>query len=101
QQVLIAGDMLSDTELPLPFYPDDLPSYIEALHLLEPFAAEAQLVIPGHGTIGTDAVARLKKDRRYINEVLENGHSNDPRIANLGMQEEYEHLQSIVSSQRS
>jgi len=30
-RVLIAGDMLSDVELPLPFYLDDLPAYIDAL----------------------------------------------------------------------
>ena len=33
QRVLIAGDMLSDVELPLPFYPDDLPSYIDAIRI--------------------------------------------------------------------
>ncbi|GAA3637758.1 MBL fold metallo-hydrolase [Microbacterium awajiense] len=55
QRVLIAGDMLSDIELPLPFDPDDLPAYLSALDALAPFAAQASVVIPGHGTVGSDA----------------------------------------------
>lgn len=34
--VLLAGDMLSDIELPLPFNPDDLPAYLDACHCLAP-----------------------------------------------------------------
>lgn len=96
QRVLIAGDMLSDIELPLPFWPDDLPSYLEALDALAPYAARAALVVPGHGRVGTDALARLDADRRYIDDVVQTGESSDPRRANPEMNEEYAHLQRLV-----
>jgi glyoxylase-like metal-dependent hydrolase (beta-lactamase superfamily II) len=38
RRVLIAGDMLSDIELPLPFFPDDLPAYLDSLDRLAPLA---------------------------------------------------------------
>ena len=97
QRVLIAGDMLSDLELPLPFYPDDLPSYVAALDLLAPFAARAAVVIPGHGTPGSDAVARLDADRRYLDDVVAGRVPSDPRLANPGMPDEYAHLKAMVA----
>lgn len=97
-RVLLAGDMLSDVELPLPFWPDDLPSYLAGLELLAPYAAHAALVIPGHGHVGTDALARLDADRRYLDDVLTRGSSNDPRRANPGMDAEYRHLQELVGA---
>ncbi|WP_239065794.1 MBL fold metallo-hydrolase [Microbacterium hibisci] len=96
QRVLIAGDMLSDIELPLPFYPDDLPSYLAALDLLEPYVAQAAVVIPGHGTPGSDPGARLTADRRYLAAVMAGHVPDDPRLANPGMREEYEHLRRMV-----
>ncbi len=96
QHVLLAGDMLSDVELPLPFWPDDLPAYIGALDALAPYAACAALVVPGHGRVGADAVARLDADRRYIDEMVQTGQSQDPRRANPGMAEEYAHMQRLV-----
>ncbi|MFE5409414.1 MBL fold metallo-hydrolase [Microbacterium sp. NPDC056569] len=98
QKVLIAGDMLSDVELPLPFYPDDLPAYVAALDLLEPFVSEAALVIPGHGTPGAHPVARLDADRRYLDDVIAGRVPSDPRLANPGMAEEYEHLRQMVAA---
>ena len=97
QRVLIAGDMLSDLELPLPFYPDDLPSYVAALDLLAPFAARAAVVIPGHGTPGSDAVERLDADRRYLDDVVGGRVPSDPRLANPGMPDEYAHLKAMVA----
>ena len=95
-RVLIAGDMLSDVELPLPFYPDDLPSCIDALDRLAPYAARAELVIPGHGHVGTDALARLDADRRYIDNVVSGGASEDHRIAKPGMDESHAHLMRMA-----
>lgn len=96
QRVLISGDMLSDIELPLPFSPDDLPADVAALETLTPFAERADLLIPGHGTVGTDALARLDADRRYIDDALTSGSSSDARISKPGMAEEYAHLQSLA-----
>ncbi|PJI91120.1 MBL fold metallo-hydrolase [Luteimicrobium subarcticum] len=96
QRVLLAGDMLSDVELPLPFDPDDLSAYRAALDRLAPYAAAADVVVPGHGTPGTDALARLDADRRYLDDVLHRGRSDDPRQANLGMAYEHARLLRVV-----
>ncbi len=95
-RVLVAGDMLSDVELPLPFDPDDVPAYERALEMLEPYARAARIVVPGHGSVGTDAFARWEADRRYLADVRRIGESNDPRRANPGMEEEYAHLRKVL-----
>lgn len=95
-RVLVAGDMLSDVELPLPFDPDDVPAYERALEMLEPYARAARIVVPGHGSVGTDAFARWGADRRYLADVRRIGESNDPRRANPGMEEEYAHLRKVL-----
>jgi glyoxylase-like metal-dependent hydrolase (beta-lactamase superfamily II) len=46
-RTLLAGDMLRDRELPLPFDPDDLPAYLAALDTLAPFVAQARALVPG------------------------------------------------------
>lgn len=97
QRVLIAGDMLSDLELPLPFEPDDLPSYAAALDLIAPYVAHADVVIPGHGSPGTEATRRLDADRRYLDDVIAGRVPTDPRLANAGMREAYEHLKAMVT----
>ena len=97
QHVLIAGDMLSDVELPLPFEPDDLGSYAEALDRLAPYAAAATVVIPGHGHVGHDATRRLDADRRYLDDVTRGGRSDDPRITNPGMAKEHAHMLRLAS----
>ncbi len=95
-RVLVAGDMLSDVELPLPFDPDDVPAYERALEMLEPYARAARIVVPGHGSVGTDAFARWEADRRYLADVRRTGESNDPRRANPGMEEEYARLKKVL-----
>ncbi|KZE39202.1 MBL fold metallo-hydrolase [Microbacterium sp. T32] len=96
-RVLVAGDMLSDVELPLPFDPDDVPAYERALEILEPYARAARVVIPGHGNVGTDPFARWEADRRYIADVRRTGESDDPRRANAGMEEEYARLRELLA----
>jgi hydroxyacylglutathione hydrolase len=71
-RVLIAGDMLSDLEPPLP---DDTPGadaaialthYAAGIEALAPYVARAALVIPGHGNPTPDGMARLETDRRAV-----------------------------------
>jgi glyoxylase-like metal-dependent hydrolase (beta-lactamase superfamily II) len=86
--VLVAGDMLSDVELPML---DDgrgaLDNYREGLDALGPFARSARFVIPGHGTPGTDAMARRSADLRYL-DALEAGRvPDDPRMSMPDMAE--------------
>jgi glyoxylase-like metal-dependent hydrolase (beta-lactamase superfamily II) len=98
QRVLIAGDMLSDVELPLPFAPDDLEAYVAALDLLAGYAPRAAVVIPGHGTPGGDAQLRLDADRRYLDDVAVGRVPADPRRANPGMEQEYERLKQMIAA---
>jgi len=84
RRVLIAGDMLSDVELPLPLDPDDLPSYLAALELLAPYVAQAEVVVPGHGHPGRPA-ERLAADRRYLDTLIAGADPDDDRRANPGM----------------
>jgi glyoxylase-like metal-dependent hydrolase (beta-lactamase superfamily II) len=97
QRVLIAGDMLSDIELPLPFYPDDLPSYLEALDVLAVHAQHALVVIPGHGSPGTDALARVDADRRVLDDLIRGREPDDRRLADPGTQEALAHLREMVT----
>lgn len=94
--VLLAGDMLSDVELPLPFWPDDLPAYLAGLDALAPHVARADVLVPGHGHPTRAPLARLDADRRYLDDVLTRGDSADPRIGNPDMAENHAHLQRLV-----
>lgn len=98
--VLIAGDMLSDIELPLPFSPDDLPAYLEALEILAGYVRRAQVLIPGHGTPTTDPMARLDADRRYLDSVLAGHEPDDPSRGNPGMAANHAHILEVARQLR-
>ena len=85
--VLLAGDMLSDIELPLPFSPDDLLAYLNALDLLAPVVQRATVLVPGHGHTTDQPLARLDADRRYLDDVIAGREADDPRRALKGMAE--------------
>ncbi|HZU72015.1 MAG TPA: MBL fold metallo-hydrolase [Acidimicrobiales bacterium] len=86
--VLVAGDMLSDVELPLPD-PEDagLVGYRGGLEALAGPAAAATWVVPGHGRPTTEGRHRLEADRRYLDAVMAGLASDDPRLALPGMAE--------------
>jgi glyoxylase-like metal-dependent hydrolase (beta-lactamase superfamily II) len=74
--VLLAGDMLSDVEPPLPSYSDDVPSvgelsaYLDGLEQLAPYVARADVLVPGHGRPTDRPMQRLDADRRYLDELI-------------------------------
>jgi glyoxylase-like metal-dependent hydrolase (beta-lactamase superfamily II) len=80
--VLLAGDMLSDVELP---YPDadepDLASYLAGLDRLAGVVRRSRVLVPGHGAPTYSPVERLDADRRYLDAVLAGGPVDDPRLA--------------------
>ena len=80
--VLLAGDMLSDVELP---YPDadaiDLTSYLEGLDRLAAVVQRSRVLVPGHGTPTYSPIERLDADRRYLDAVLAGRPVDDPRLA--------------------
>jgi glyoxylase-like metal-dependent hydrolase (beta-lactamase superfamily II) len=86
--VLLAGDMLSDVELPMPADDDaDLTTYRMGLDRIADVVARCVVVVPGHGTPSTDPMSRLDADRRYLDDLDRYGASDDPRQGLPGMAE--------------
>ncbi len=86
--VLLAGDMLSDVEVP---YPDadepDLASYLTGLDRLAEVVRRSRVLVPGHGTPTYTPMERLDADRRYLDAVLAGRSVDDPRLADPDNQE--------------
>lgn len=85
--VLVAGDMLSDVELPLP-QESGLAEYAAGLDALTAYVRQAVVVVPGHGhpAVGSaEPMRRWRADRRYIDALLAGRDPVDPRTALPGM----------------
>jgi glyoxylase-like metal-dependent hydrolase (beta-lactamase superfamily II) len=82
--VLVAGDMLSDVLIPMFDLnaADPIEDYLAALRLLEGIAADVDVVVPGHGSVGgADAVRkRIEQDRTYVHALRDDAVPDDPRI---------------------
>ena len=82
--VLVAGDMLSDVLIPMldGSATDPIEDYLAALRLLEDVAADVDVFVPGHGSIGgADQLrARIELDRAYVQALGGGGVPDDPRI---------------------
>jgi glyoxylase-like metal-dependent hydrolase (beta-lactamase superfamily II) len=83
--VLVAGDMLSDVLIPmldLNGTADPIEDYLAALRLLEGVAGDADVVVPGHGSVGgADQVhARIDQDRAYVHALRDADGPSDPRV---------------------
>ena len=86
--VLIAGDMLSDLELPYPADDDmDLVTYRTGLESLGHVVRRSRVLVPGHGSVSTAPVERWDADRRYLDDLEVRGISDDPRIGHDDMAE--------------
>lgn len=96
RRVLIAGDMLSDVELPLPFSPDDLPSYLVGLDILGGYVNLAAVLVPGHGHATDSPLTRLIADRTYLAALAAGTDPDDPRRANPGMAEVHERNRALA-----
>lgn len=85
--VLLAGDMLSDTEVPLvdTSAPDPVGTYRAALDALEETARDVRVLVPGHGSpaAGRASVARrFAADRSYL-DALERAASGGRSVTDL------------------
>jgi glyoxylase-like metal-dependent hydrolase (beta-lactamase superfamily II) len=83
--VLVAGDLLSDILIPmldLSGAADPIEDYLTALQLIEGVAADVEVVIPGHGSVGgADQVReRIALDRGYVHALREGESPSDPRL---------------------
>jgi hydroxyacylglutathione hydrolase len=85
-RVLVAGDMLSDLEIPLldPAGADPVADYRTGLDLLEAAAKEhgVTTLIPGHGHVGDarELERRLAADRAYLDALVAGRTPDDPRL---------------------
>lgn len=85
-RVLVAGDMLSDVEVPLldTAAPEPLAAYATGLERLASFVAGdlVDVVVPGHGSVAdrTEARGRLALDRTYLADLRAGRASADPRL---------------------
>ncbi|CAN5283495.1 MBL fold metallo-hydrolase [soil metagenome] len=84
--VLVAGDMLSDILVPMlnGMSPDPIGDYLAGLQTIEDAAAGVELVIPGHGSVGTDLRARIELDRAYVLALRDAREPDDPRLTRAG-----------------
>ena len=84
RRVLVAGDMLSDVFIPMLDLSaaDPIEDYLAGLQLLEDAAADAEFVIPGHGSVGDarELRARIDQDRAYVEALRDGRDASDPRI---------------------
>ena len=83
--VLVAGDMLSDVLIPMLDFSgaaDPIEDYLAALRLIEGAAGDADVLVPGHGSVGgADQVrARIDQDRAYVQALRDAGAPDDPRV---------------------
>jgi glyoxylase-like metal-dependent hydrolase (beta-lactamase superfamily II) len=89
--VLVAGDMLSDIELPMPDDADvDLATYRAGLESLEDVVRRSRVLVPGHGTVGDRPLDRWAQDVRYLDDLERTGASDDPRVQLDGMADLHE-----------
>jgi glyoxylase-like metal-dependent hydrolase (beta-lactamase superfamily II) len=81
--VLVAGDMLSDVEIPLLDLSSDDPvgDYLAALDLLG--SVTADVVVPGHGRVGdaSELRRRVAADRAYLSALVHGTEPADERLS--------------------
>lgn len=83
ERVLLAGDLLSDVEVPLLAEGDPSgAAYRAGLARLAPLVRQARVTIPGHGSPTTNGTERLEQDLRWL-DALDAGRrpADDPRTA--------------------
>ena len=98
--VLVAGDMLSDVEIPL-LEESTAAHYAAGLELLWSGVERTEVLIPGHGhpAVGRRAVRqRWLADRAYLDALLAGRDPDDPRLAEPGMAQAHEHNRILAGA---
>jgi hypothetical protein len=64
---------------------DPIEDYLAALRLFDGVAADVDVVVPGHGSVGgADQLhARIDQDRAYVQALRDDQVASDPRIGPL------------------
>lgn len=83
-QVLVAGDMLSDILVPFLDLSaaDPVGDYLVALAVFESIVDTVDVVVPGHGSVGSGRAVRerIALDRAYVEALRDGSTVDDPRI---------------------
>lgn len=68
--VLLVGDYLIETEIPLISAAGSCEAYLETLERLRPYVARSETIVPGHGPVlgRGRALELLELDRRYVED---------------------------------
>lgn len=102
QRVLLAGDMLSNLEIPLLDLDsaDPVGSYITGLDRIDEVAHSVRVIVPGHGGAGgpTAYRARMAADLRYLDALAAGNHTEDPRLDDPAMRAEHERAVAALES---
>lgn len=96
RELLVAADMLSDFEFPLPFDPDDLPAYLTGLERLTPYVGRAKYLITGHGSPTDAPMERLDADCDVLGGLLAGHEVDDMRRFEPGGEETYRKLRALA-----
>jgi hydroxyacylglutathione hydrolase len=94
--VLIAGDVLSDREVPLLDLEarDPLDDYLATLETLERVMSDGgvRVLVPGHGSVahGGEIKRRIAADRRYLDALAGGGAVQDPRLEDPWVRQEHQ-----------
>ncbi|MGO9196912.1 MAG: MBL fold metallo-hydrolase [Acidimicrobiales bacterium] len=98
--LLVAGDMVSDIEIPLFDCPprDPVDHYLAALDLYEGLSSSVTTFVPGHGAAGDGAELRrrIAADRTYLADLVSGRASDDPRLATPWLAVEHERHLALV-----
>jgi glyoxylase-like metal-dependent hydrolase (beta-lactamase superfamily II) len=81
--VLVCGDYLSPVEIPWLSPGGSVSAYLATLSRLEPLVERAAHVVPGHGAVldSERALAILREDRAYLEQLAERGADADLPLA--------------------
>jgi glyoxylase-like metal-dependent hydrolase (beta-lactamase superfamily II) len=101
--VLVAGDMLSDIEIPLLDYvaDDPLGDYLTGLERLAAVAG-VRWLIPGHGRLGDAAEfrRRVAADRRYLDLLAAGQPFEDPRCTAGWQRDHHDRQLRVIAGHR-
>ncbi|WP_298339745.1 MBL fold metallo-hydrolase [Ferrimicrobium sp.] len=104
RQILVAGDMVSDIEIPTLDLEqsDPLSDYFAALDLYAHFLDWVVTFIPGHGRPGDQGELdrRITLDRRYLDDIATGASTSDDRIRAQWLKEHHERQAAWAKEQR-
>lgn len=102
ERVLVAGDLLSDVEVPLldPDAADPVGDYRRVLLDLAGVVEDCLAVVPGHGRVtdGPGAVRRIAADLRYLEDLTAGREPSDLRLCDRRIHADHVHQRHLFGA---